>query len=221
MAAGESRTVPILLSSCALPNTAAAYSVNMTVVPTGSLNYLTTWPTGTPPPFVSTLNDPTGTVVAHSAIVPAGAGGSINVFVTDQTDLIIDVNGYFAPPGPGGLQFYALKPCRVLDTRNAPGAFGGPALNGFRDFDLDMWSCVASTTVQAYSLNATVVPSGFLGYLTLWPTGLPQPFVSTLNAWDASVVSNAAIVPATNGSISAFATDTTDLILDLNGVFAP
>src|SRR5262249_46213717 len=161
-------------------------------------------------------------IVANAAIVPAGTpGGSINVFVTDQTHVIIDVNGYFAPPAPGGLQFFALTPCRVVDTRNPPGALGGPALSGFRDFNLLMGPCAVSPAVQAYSLNATVVPSGPLGFLTLWPTGLPQPVVSTLNSPDATIVSNAAIVPATSGSISAFSTNTTDLILDLNGYFAP
>jgi len=193
----------------------------MTVVPTSALEYLTTWPTGIAQPFVSTLNDPTGTVVANAAIVPAGAGGSIDIFVTEQTHLIIDVNGYFAPPGNGGLQFYAVTPCRVLDTRNPPGPFGAPSLYGYRDFNVAAWSCVTSSAVQAYSMNATVVPTGFLGYLTLWPTGLTQPYVSTLNSYDASVVSNAAIVPATSGSISAYSTDTTELILDLNGFFAP
>jgi hypothetical protein len=221
LAARASRTVPMLSSSCALPNTAVAYSVNMTVVPTSALEYLTTWPTGIAQPFVSTLNDPTGTVVANAAIVPAGAGGSIDIFVTEQTHLIIDVNGYFAPPGNGGLQFYAVTPCRVLDTRNPPGPFGAPSLYGYRDFNVAAWSCVTSSAVQAYSMNATVVPTGFLGYLTLWPTGLTQPYVSTLNSYDASVVSNAAIVPATSGSISAYSTDTTELILDLNGFFAP
>jgi hypothetical protein len=76
-------------------------------------------------------------------------------------------------------------------------------------------------TTKAYALNATVVPSAFLGYLTLWPAGQPQPLVSTLNSFDASIVSNAAIVPTTTGAISAFSTDTTDLILDINGYFAP
>jgi len=193
----------------------------MTVVPSGTLSFLTTWPTGISQPLVSTLNDTTGTVVANAAIVPAGADGSIDVFVTDQTHLIIDVNGYFAPPGPSGLQFYVLSPCRVVDTRNPPGPLAGPALFGSRDFNLLAGPCGVSPTVQAYSLNATVAPSGFLGFLTLWPTGLPQPVASTLNSWDASIVSNAAIVPASSGSISAFSTDTTQLILDLNGFFAP
>jgi hypothetical protein len=79
---------------------------------------------------------------------------------------------------------------------------------------------VAGTT-QAYSLNSTVVPHGSLGFLTLWPAGSLQPTVSTLNSIDASIVSNAAIVPTSTGAISAFSTNTTDLILDINGFFAP
>jgi hypothetical protein len=55
----------------------------------------------------------------------------------------------------------------------------------------------------------------------LWPAGQPQPVVSTLNAPDGSIVSNGAIVPTTSGPISAFSSSTTDLILDLNGIFAP
>jgi hypothetical protein len=70
-------------------------------------------------------------------------------------------------------------------------------------------------------LNATVVPPGSLGYLTLWPQGAVQPFVSTLNAVDGFVTSNMAIVPTTNGSVSAFATNSTHLVLDISGYFAP
>jgi len=46
--------------------------------------------------------------------------------------------------------------------------------------------------------------------------------VSTLNSPDGSIDANAAIVPAgTDGSINAFASDSTRLILDINGYFAP
>src|SRR5205814_1213097 len=146
---------------------------------------------------------------------------SVDVYVTQQTHLVIDVNGYFALPAAGGLQFYVLTPCRIADTRNATGAFGGPALSGQRDFNIVAGPCAVPPTTQAYSLNATVVPRGFLGYLTLWPAGQPQPLVSTLNSPDGSVVSNAAIVPSTSGAISGFSTDTTDLILDRYRVSAP
>ncbi|MCC6368837.1 MAG: hypothetical protein IT165_35395 [Bryobacterales bacterium] len=44
--------------------------------------------------------------------------------------------------------------------------------------------------------------------------------MSTLNAFDGSVTSNAAIVPASpNGSISIYVTDSAHVILDINGYF--
>jgi hypothetical protein len=70
-------------------------------------------------------------------------------------------------------------------------------------------------------LSATVVPAGALGFLTLWPQGQPQPTVATLNSLDGAVTSNLAIVPTSNGSTSAFATNVTHLVFDLNGFFAP
>jgi hypothetical protein len=78
-----------------------------------------------------------------------------------------------------------------------------------------------------------VVPVGALGYLTLWPDGSNQPLVSTLNALDASISSNMAIVPTglthhkyvaavtSNGSVDAYASGLTQLILDISSYFAP
>jgi hypothetical protein len=72
-------------------------------------------------PAVSTLNNPTATVVANAAIVPAGTGGDVKVYTSSRTDLLIDINGYFAAPGTGGLSMSPWNPCRVLDTRlNGP-----------------------------------------------------------------------------------------------------
>jgi hypothetical protein len=179
------------------------------------------WPSGSQQPSTSTLNDLPGTVVSNAAIIPAGSSGSIDVYPTEQTDLIIDVNGYFAPPAAGGLLFNPTLPCRIADTRNPVGPFGGPALSGTRDFNVAAGPCPVPATARAYSLNATVVPHGTLGGLIFWPAGQSQPNVSTLNSYDGQIVSNVAIVPTDNGAISAFSMDTTDLILDLNGYFAP
>ncbi len=73
---------------------------------------------------------------------------------------------------------------------------------------------------QAYVLNATVVPEGGLGYLTLWPTGEPQPYVSALNASDGVIASNMAIVSTNNGRVNAFASNPTNLNLDISSHFA-
>ena len=51
---GSSRSFAIPQSACGIPDTALAYSLNVTVVPQGPLSYLTLWPTGQARPLVST-----------------------------------------------------------------------------------------------------------------------------------------------------------------------
>jgi len=226
MAGNTTRIFPVASSSCGIPSGAQAYALNITVVPHQPLFYLTLWPTGQPQPVVSTLNSPDGRIVANAAIVPAGTNGSISVYVTDPTDVIIDINGYFmAAGGAAGLSFYTLTPCRVVDTRGPNGQFGGPILTGNvpRFFTIPQGPCAIPSTAQAYSFNATVVPPGPLLYLTLWPGDQPQPTVSTLNAPTGAVVANAAIVPgaARAGEVDAYVSDASHLILDINGYFAP
>ena len=76
-------------------------------------------------------------------------------------------------------------------------------------------------TALGYVFNATVVPSGSLGYLTLWPDPQQQPVVSTLNAYDGFVTSNMAIVPNIDGLTDSYAQGYTQLIMDISGYFAP
>ncbi len=94
--AGQTREIPIALGSCGIPSVARAYTVNVTVVPAGPLAFLTVGPSGQAL-HVSTLSSTDGRIVANAAIVPAGAGGSISVYVTNRTDVIIDINGFFVP----------------------------------------------------------------------------------------------------------------------------
>ncbi len=216
LAAGTSRDFPIRISSCAIPPYASAYSLNVTAVPQGGLSYLTMWPSGQAQPLVSTLNAPTGAVTANAAIVPAGASGDVSVYVTNTSDVILDVNGYFASPLYSGLSLYTTTPCRVIDTRNSSGTF-----NGVLAVNAEGSTCAPPSTAKAYVLNATIVPPGALDYLTLWPDGEGQPVVSTLNAGDGAVTSNMAIVPTNNGSIEAFSSNPTQLILDISSYFAP
>jgi len=100
------RTIPIESNTtCSIPAFARAYSFNVTVVPAGSLLYITLYPatsgTQPSPPTASTLNAPLGNIVANAAIVPAGTDGhgSVDVYASSATDLIIDINGYYAAPG--------------------------------------------------------------------------------------------------------------------------
>ena len=209
-------TIP---GNCKVPSNAAAYSFNVTVLPAaGGLDYLTVWPTGKKQPVVSTLNDDPGTIVANAAIVPAGSEHATAFYAhSNNTDLLLDIDGYFAAPGSGGLSFYPLTPCRVLDTRQNGG-------KGFIDMivvNVEGSVCGPPASAEGYVLNATVVPPAPMLYLTLWPHGEMQPTVSTLNAEDGFITSNMAIVPTNDGEINAYAYALTQLILDISGYFAP
>ena len=218
---GHERAFPILNATiCNIPSSATAYSLNFSVVPHGALYYMTVWPTGETRPTVSTLNDIPGQIIANAAIVVAGTSGDVSVYPTNDTDLIIDINGYFAAPGQGGLSLYPAVPCRVIDTRKMG---GGQPFSGTLSPPVDVVGspCGVPSAAQAYVFNASVVPQGPLGYLTLWPDGASQPLVSTLNALDGSISSNMAIVPSTDGKVDAYASGITQLILDISSFFAP
>ena len=198
MSPGSTRVFAIPSSACNIPATAQAYSLNITVVPPGPLGYLTAWPTGQTQPYVSTLNSSNGAIVANAAIVPAGTGGAISIFVSDATHVIIDINGYFAPPArAGGLAFYPVTPCRVADTRNANGAFGGPSLTagGTRNFTVP-----SSLRHPGHRAGLLAEHDGRAAR----PAGIPDrladrtdaAYVSTLNALQGQIAANAAIVPA-------------------------
>lgn len=219
IAAGTSRAFPVL-SPCSIPSTAVAYSLNATALPTATLNNLTAWATGQTQPTMSTLSAPTGTATANAAIVSAGTGGDVSVYVSDSSNVILDVTGYFAPPTTSGLSYYPVTECRALDTRygiDKPGPFQGTLLIPMR-YDA---VCATPGAAQAYVLNATVAPVGALGYLTLWADGASQPNVSTLNATDGVITSNMAIVGNVYGTLDAFASNSTQLFFDLSGYFAP
>lgn len=219
LAGGVSRSYPLLSANCSVPPAAQAYSLNATVVPSVALAYLTLFPAGGARPLVSTLNSFDGATVANAAIVPGGNGGAIEAYVTNSTDLIFDINGYFAPGGGASLKYTPVTPCRIADTRTTGSSI--LAADSSRVFAVS-GLCGVPSGAQAYSLNVTVVPTGSLAYLTLWPTGLARPLVSTLNSFPGRVVANAALVPAgAGGAVSVFVTNDTHVVLDINGYFAP
>jgi hypothetical protein len=218
LSAKTTRTFPIAESSCNIPPNAQAYSLNLAAIPKGPLGYLTAWPTGQPQPLVASLNALTGAITANAVVVPAGAGQAVDVFTTNDTDLVIDINGYFAPQGPGGLSLYAMTPCRVLDSRLPSGT---PPFSAPLNVNVTASSCGVPSAAKAFVFNATVVPPGRLGFITMWPEGEPRPLAATLNALDGAVTNNMAIVPTDNGSITVFPSNPTHLVLDIFGFYAP
>jgi hypothetical protein len=97
LVAGASRTFPVRSSaSCPIPSAAQAYSFNITVVPAGPSGFITAYATGQPVPLAATLVWSGGSLTSNAAIVPGGTSGSVDVFSNGPTDIVIDINGYYA-----------------------------------------------------------------------------------------------------------------------------
>ena len=85
LSANVAREFPILTSTCNIPHTALAYSLNFTAVPPAPLGFITAWPSDQARPAASILNDLTGTIVANAAIVKgAASSGDISVLCQQQ-----------------------------------------------------------------------------------------------------------------------------------------
>ncbi|MCC6394326.1 MAG: hypothetical protein IT167_27265 [Bryobacterales bacterium] len=229
MAAKETRRFHLPSTPyCNVPSGAAAYSITLTVSPPGALPYMTVWPAGGPQPVVSSINSFAGRILANNVIVPANDQGSIDVYANNDTDFLMDINGYFAPDdGQRGLYYYPVTQCRVSNTANylLTGAFGGPAFgdNTTRTIPLQSSGCSGiAGSAKAYALNVTAMPNGNpMPYLTAWPTGQQQPIASILNAFQGQVVSSGAIIPAGNeGSVDIYTYRRTDVAVEISGYFA-
>ena len=220
--AQATRTFDVRASACGIPAAAESYALNVTVVPSGPLGYVTVYPAGQERPVVSLLNSLDGRIKANGTLVSAGTGGGVSVFATNRTDVILDINGYFAPAShkPGGLGFARIAPCRVLDTRLD---IGKPALTAGVTRTLQVaGKCNLSPFASAYALNITVLPKTTLGYLTVSPTGQPRPLASTLNAVTGTITANMTFaVAGTNGAIDLFANADADVLVDVAGSFQP
>jgi hypothetical protein len=75
-----------------------------------------------------------------------------------------------------------LTPCRVADTRDPAGPYGGPALSAgaIRNFAM-AGRCGIPAEADAVALNVIVTQPTAPGFLTLYPAGVSPPLASTIN----------------------------------------
>jgi len=121
---GGALIVPVLGVGGVPTYNVAAVSLNVTVANTDAPSYggyVTVYPCGQTPPNASNLNFMKSKVVPNAVIAPVAADGSVCIYVYGQSDVIVDVNGWFA----GGGGFTGMTPARVSDTRSGIGNVPG------------------------------------------------------------------------------------------------
>jgi hypothetical protein len=127
---------------------------------------------------------------------------------------------YRSGPATG---FYTVTPCRLVDTRNADGELGGPALAAGQDRAFVLaGACQVPPAATSVSVNLTVTQATSAGSLTLFPGGT-VPSATAINYSAGQTRANNGVFrlsPA--GEIVVRCrqgTGTAHFVLDVNGFF--
>ena len=193
-----------------IPSGAQAVVVNLTVTHPTAPSFLKAYPTGVTPPNVSNLNFVAGEERANRAIVQLSADGAFMLFnAAGQTDVVVDVNGWFAPGGGAGLET-AVSPVRIADTRLG---FGAPHVDQGQTIVIQVagmgpiptMTAPVATRPAAVVANVTVTDTTASSYVTIFPGLTPQPPTSDINFTAAQSVPNLVLIKlGSDGTIEVY-----------------
>jgi len=136
-------------------------------------------------------------------------------------------NVYFSEvvsSGDRGPSFYTVTPCRLLDTRNPDGPYGGPALpSGSTRTILAAGQCGIPSGAKALALNITAILPPADGWFTPFRSDTTLPAVPLLYYRGGKVRANHSIVPLSPaGQFNVYnfnGTGSTQFCVDVTGYF--
>ncbi len=128
------------------------------------------------------------------------------------------------PACKGPLRFYTLEPCRILDTRDPNGPYGGPALAAGEE---RLWKlsgrCGVPAAAKSVSANVTVLQPTSTGGLRLYSATSAPPNASAISFFPGVTRASNSMVPlSAAGEVKVYAdlpTGATHVILDVSGYF--
>jgi trimeric autotransporter adhesin len=174
--------------------------------------------------LVASVNYVAGQTVSNAVVAPVSGSGTVCFYSHVLTDLVVDVNGWFAV----GQAFTAVSPERVFDTR-------GESPNVLRQVPVGQVSAVNVVEVKvtdlpggvvpavgvgAVSLNVAVTNPVAAGFVTVFPCG-ERALVASVNYVAGQTVSNAVIAPVSaSGTVCFYSHAPADVVVDVSGWFA-
>ena len=219
--AGHTLDIPVAGRTGVPPGTTAV-SLNVTSVGAAGQGHLKVYPCDGSRPNVSSLNFPGGSSVANAVVTGLGAvgsgAGSVCIYASVTTDLIVDLNGWMAAG------FHPLAPVRAADTRPESGIAMPEDKTPVAARQVLRLPLAGQFGVPgsaaAVVLNVTAVRPVAAGHLRVFPCGSALPNASSVNFAARSVVANAALARVGDGGeVCVFASATTDVVVDVAGWF--
>jgi hypothetical protein len=131
----------------------------------------------------------------------------------------VDAGAAPTTPTTDGSGFVALTPKRVLDTRDVTQGGAAGMLGGGRTVSIDVGSIVPDDAVAAV-FSVTATGSCVPGYLTVFACGA-RPDTSNINYEVGRTTAGLAITPIADGKACIYASNPTDVVVDVMGAFTP
>jgi hypothetical protein len=195
-----------------MPANAGAALINLTATITAGPGYVRAYPCGEELD-VSNVNYAAGQTVANLASVKVAAGGDICFRSWAQTDIVVDLAGWYVLGSTGA--FAAADPVRMFDTRSSAGY---ARLGPLQELPVQVTGGLVPNGATSVPINVTSADSDAAGYVAVYPCGT-APFVSNVNYRIHQVAAaNLAVVqlPA-SGQVCFKSFAPTDLVVDLAG----
>jgi uncharacterized delta-60 repeat protein len=217
-AAGTTTEIEIA-GRAGIPATARNVALSVAAVDASEAGFLTVWPCTEPRPTASNINVVAGATVANTVITRLSPRGTVCVYTSMATDLIVDATATF------DTNFAGVVPSRLLETRDSTtidGKFqsiGRRPAGSTTDVEIRYRGGIGFNAANA-TLNVTAVDAADAGFITVWPCTEPRPTASTLNVAAGDTIANSVITMlSVFGRVCIYTSTETDLIVDATGWF--
>ncbi len=211
--------------TCKVPAKATAVEASVSAVEPTALGFARLWPTGATPPAATFVNYSKAQGTTNTGAISVNSSGSMSLKnFGGPSHYTIDLQGYYIAPAdlPAatvGSVYVAMKPCRILDTRNA----GGALANG-KSLTVPVTGrvgCSVPAKATAVEASASAVDPTALGFARLWPKGAPAPTATFVNFSKAQGTTNTGAISLGSGGQLALRNfgGPANYTLDIQGYF--
>jgi uncharacterized protein (DUF1501 family) len=198
---------------------ASAVVMNVTVTEPEGPGFVSVAPAGATRPDTSNVNYFGGDTVPNLVICKIGKGGKVTVDgAGGRRHVLADVFGYFSSNGD---RLRASPPRRVLDTRIGLGSDQAP-IGPARQLELLVGgSGAVPSTATAVVMNVTATNVARASFVSVWPSGEPDPGTSNLNLLPGQTIANLVICRLGSGGAVTIANELSEceVIADVLGYF--